>query len=58
MIDPCLICADRPHHCRGLCIDKMKYVNEVDEDVLVIRWHKQKKRRFSNKYNKNGIRRS
>lgn len=57
--DPCLICADYPHHCRGLCIDKMKYFNEVDEDVPVIRGHKQKKKRvFSNKYNKNGIRRS
>lgn len=57
--NPCLTCADHPHHCRGFCRDKMKYMNETDEDIPVIRGHKQKKRRvFSNKYNKNGIRRS
>ena len=57
--NPCLTCADYPHHCRGLCRDKMKYMNEIDEDIPVIKECKQKKRsKFTNKYNKNGIRRS
>lgn len=56
MIDPCRMCYLYPHDCPSMCTSKMKYVNEVDEDVPIIRKQK-KKRMFSNEYNKNGIRR-
>lgn len=54
--NPCPLCSDYPVHCRGLCTDKMKYINEVDEEVKVVR-EQRNKRTFSNEYNKNGIRR-
>lgn len=54
--NPCTLCSDYPIHCRGLCVDKMKYINEVDEDVQIVR-KQRNKRTFSNEYNKNGIRR-
>lgn len=54
--NPCPSCSDYPIHCRGLCVDKMKYINEVDEEVQVVR-KQRNKRTFSNEYNKNGIRR-
>ena len=68
MGDPCRICTDYPHHCRGICIAKQMYINEVDEDVPVVRRNKRKKNRrvvatvfYENgrayEYNKNGIRR-
>ena len=56
MIDPCKMCYLYPYDCPSMCTSKMKYVNEVDEDVPVIRKQK-KKKVFSNEYNKNGIRR-
>lgn len=56
MIDPCRMCYLYPHNCPTICITKMKYVNELDEDVPIIRKQK-KKRVFDNNYNKNGIRR-
>lgn len=56
MNDPCKICADYPHHCRGICIAKSMYINEVEEDTPIIK--RPKKRVFDNSINKNGIRRS
>lgn len=63
MENPCIICADYPNYCRGICKDKMQYINEVNEDVPVVRKNKRKKRGrvgvfFKNgkyEYNKNGI---
>ena len=67
MDNPCIICADYPNYCRGICKDKMQYINEVDEDVPVVRKNKRRKKSrtvgvfFKNgkvyEYNKNGIRR-
>ena len=64
--NPCDICSDYPHHCRGICIAKQMYLNEVDEDVPVIKRSKRKKKSkiiasvfYKNgkayEYNKNGI---
>ena len=69
MENPCIICADYPHHCayKDGCPDKSRYINEVDEDVPVVRKNKHRKKSrtvgvfFKNgkayEYNKNGIRR-
>lgn len=56
LVDPCNFCADYPYHCAGLCRDKMKYINEVNEETPVISKSK-RKRVFDNSINKNGIRR-
>lgn len=53
--DPCRWCCDYPYWCRGRCKEKDMYINEIDEDVPVIR-------RVGNvrviiDINKNGIRR-
>lgn len=37
MIDPCRFCYLYPHDCPTMCRDKMKYTNEVEEDVQIIR---------------------
>ncbi len=61
MNDPCKYCADYPHHCRGLCKDKMEYINEIDENVPTVK--KPKKTHIfyegtkAYEYNKNGIKR-
>lgn len=65
MENPCIICADYPHHCRGICIAKQMYINEVDEDVPVVSKNKHRNKSktvgvfFKNgkayEYNKNGI---
>lgn len=63
MIDPCRMCYLYPDDCPTMCTSKMKYVNEVDEDVPVIRKQKKSKghefyeRGKKYEYNKNGIRR-
>ena len=57
MIDPCTDCYKYPFNCDAMCESKRSYVNEVDENVPVIKKQK-KKRVFDNTYNKNGIRRS
>ena len=57
MNDPCRYCADYPHYCRGLCKDKMKYINEIDENVPVIKEIKVSNPPKKVDYNKNGIRR-
>ncbi len=36
MDNPCRYCADYPNACRGLCIDKMKYINETDREISTI----------------------
>lgn len=67
-MDPCNYCGDYPHHCRGICIAKQMYINEMDEDVPVIRKYKRLKKNSAigtvfyrdgkcYEYNKNGIRR-
>lgn len=56
MIDPCRMCYIHPDDCPTMCTTKMKYVNKVAKNALVIK--KQNKRVFDNNYNKNGIRRS
>lgn len=53
--DPCKWCCDYPYWGRGRCKEKDNYINEIDEDVPVIR-------RVGNvrviiDRNKNGIRR-
>ena len=55
--NPCRFCHLYPRVCLKMCDSKKEYVNEVDEDVPVIKKQK-KKRVFDNTYNKNGIRRS
>lgn len=66
MDNPCIICADYPNYCRGICKDKMQYINEVDEDVPVISNSTKKRNKKSigtvfymngkaYEYNKNGI---
>lgn len=65
MDDPCKYCGDYPHHCRGICIAKQMYTNEVDEETPFIRKHKEKKNSSiatvfyrdgkQYEYNKNGI---
>lgn len=63
MIDPCRMCYLYPHDCPTMCTSKMQYVNEVDEDVPVIRKQKKSKSHVfherGKKYEltKNGIRR-
>lgn len=52
-MDPCKMCCDYPYWCRGICIDKTRYINEMDEDVPVIAGIK----RVVIDINKNGIRR-
>lgn len=66
---PCKYCGDYPHHCayKNGCPVKARYINEVDEDVPVVRKNDRKKngtigavfykdgKRYE--YNKNGIRR-
>lgn len=64
MTGPCVFCADYPHHCAGLCSAKMAYINEVEEDIPVIRKENKLREnsftyRNGKKYdiNKNGIQR-
>ena len=63
MIDPCKMCYLYPHDCPAMCTSKMKYVNEVGEDVPVIKKQKKNKSHVfyehGKKYEltKNGIRR-
>ena len=61
MNDPCRYCADYPHYCRGLCKDKMKYINEVDENVQEVKNPKKTHIFYEGtkayEYNKNGIKR-
>lgn len=57
--DPCKFCSDYPHHYLGICAQKMKYINQIDEDTEIVKRKLGKKKRvFSNDFNKNGIRRS
>lgn len=62
-MDPCRYCYLYPHDCPTMCISKMKYVNEIDEDVPVIKKQKKSKSHvfyeYGKKYEltKNGIRR-
>lgn len=53
MDDPCRWCCDYPYWCMGICKEKARYIQEVDEDVPVIR----KFARVIVDTNKNGIRR-
>lgn len=36
MDNPCRYCTEYPITCRGLCIDKMKYINETDREISTI----------------------
>lgn len=54
--DPCKFCSDYPRICRGLCVSKMKYLNEVDERTEVVKPNRIH-RRLVVETNKNGIRR-
>lgn len=53
--DPCRRCCDYPYWCRGICRDKARYINEIDEDVPVVT--STRKVRVIIDRNKNGIRR-
>lgn len=55
--DPCVLCDKYPHNCSNMCEPKMEYVNEVDEDVPIVRNSKHKKQSCGYEINKNGIRR-
>ena len=63
MVNPCRFCYLSPHDCPTMCTTKMKYVNEVDEDVPIIRKYKKSKshvfyeRGKKYEWTKNGIRR-
>ena len=61
MDNPCRYCADYPHYCRGLCKDKMKYINEIDGNVPVVenpkKTHIFREGTKAYEYNKNGIKR-
>lgn len=65
MIDPCRMCYLYPYDCPTMngCKSKTDYLNEVDEDVPVIKKQKKSKshvfyeRGKKYEYNKNGIRR-
>lgn len=63
MIDPCKCCYMYPDLCPAMCTDKMKYMNEVDGEVSVIKkcnkpnghfWYERGKKY---EMGKNGIRR-
>ena len=56
MDNPCKCCADNPHFCRGMCIEKMKYIRETGE-MPVIKEVKVSNPSKKVDYNKNGIRR-
>lgn len=63
MVDPCRYCYLYPRDCPTICTSKTKYINEVDEDVPVIKKQKKSKSHVfyerGKKYEltKNGIRR-
>ena len=54
MNDPCRYSADNPHFCRGMCIEKMKYIRETGE-MPVIKEVKVSNPSKKVDYNKNGI---